>query len=120
MRKLIDKSCAQCTNKGTWAKKLEIFLCAECRNLPKYRLISKTDAKNDYFLTPDDLVNFEKIEANSSYGPATYYRMEDVVNKFCEKFSTDLEHYSNVRMVLVQERWKKLEEKRAKRELNLR
>ena len=118
MANRIDKSCVQCMNKGTWAKKLNIFLCAGCRKLPKYILISKTDAKDNYFLSIDDLINLEKINANSSYGPATYYRKEDLVNKFCEKFNTDLEHYIAVRIGLAQECWEKLQQKRAKREAN--
>ena len=118
MANKIDKSCVQCLNKGTWAKKLNIFLCAGCRKLPKYILISKTDAKDNYFLSPDELVQIVKIDANSSYGPATYYRKEDLVNKFCEKFNTDLEHYLGVRLGLAQEHWNKLQEKRAKREAN--
>jgi hypothetical protein len=118
MANRINKSCEQCMNKGTWATKLSIFLCQVCRKLPKYTLISKTDAKDNYFLSPDELVNFEKIYANSSYGPATYYRKEDLVNKFCEKFNTDLEHYIGVRLRLAQEHWEKIQQKRAKREAN--
>jgi len=116
MRNKINKSCVQCMNKGTWATKLQIFLCKECRNLPRYILISKTDAKDDYFLTQEDLFDVEKIEANSSYGPATYYRKENLINKFCEKYNTTLEHYFDVRMMIAQEKWNILKEKRAKRE----
>ena len=119
MVKKIDKSCIQCTNKGTLAKKLGIFLCTQCRHLPKYTLISKTDSKCDYFLTDGDLLYLEAIEANSSYGPATYYRKEDLINKFCLKYKTDEENYPDVRMYLTQERWANIQEKKANREANL-
>jgi hypothetical protein len=114
----INKSCVNCYRKGTWATRFEIFLCSECRSLPKYILISKTDAKDDYFLTDDDISGMEKLEANGPCGPATYYKKSDLLDKFYEKYNTNAENYFEVKMNLCQERWDKIKEKRAAKELN--
>ena len=45
-----------------------------------------TNCKKIYLLNDDDLDNLYSYEANSSYGPATYYTKEDIVRCACEKY----------------------------------
>ena len=49
--------CTEClTKKGTFRSRLERTLCSECSKLDKYTLITKTNCKNIYLLSENDLL----------------------------------------------------------------
>lgn len=50
------RSCAgECGGTGKWRLWTKTFVCPECRQKPPHKLITRTEAKNTYGLTFDDL-----------------------------------------------------------------
>ena len=86
---VISNKCIECNNKGTKRAKTNIILCKICCKLEKYEVITKTKAKLEYFLNEADLEGVNSINANCSYGPATYYMKTDIMNKSCSKYNVD-------------------------------
>lgn len=85
-------NCIECDKKVKNKSILNIYLCSNCKNLNKYELVTKTTAKNTYKLDDDDLNELHPFYGNSSYGPATYFKKNEVVNKSCIKFNTTQEY----------------------------
>ena len=106
MPQKIQKLCVECNEKGKLNSKLNKIICNECRNLDKYTLITKTFSKKEYLLKDDELAELNSIEANSSYGPATYYIKSDIINKACEKHNTDYNELNNTITKILEEKTK--------------
>jgi DNA-binding transcriptional MerR regulator len=117
--------CIECndnTKKARSRQKIDVILCDDCKKLDKYNLMTKTYSKTTYFLTDDDIIDLKFINANSSYGQATYYTIEDIKNVFCEKYditpeniNNKLEELNEQKKFLQQEKMNKKEEKKNKR-----
>ena len=55
-----EKKCEGCGNKKCKKDRVrDIYICDSCDESIEYKLICKTYAKNQYFLTPDDLDNLD-------------------------------------------------------------
>lgn len=87
-----DKSCINCSKLPTVKNSiLDIYLCKDCENLPKYKLMCKTDVKNTYFLTDKDLelvrkyITFHKRNRCNM----TLYHLQDIEYIFSIKYNTD-------------------------------
>lgn len=81
-----DKTCCDCKlNNGTKSTYFNMYLCSTCRSNEKYKLVSKTNAKKDYFLKDDDLELIDHILGNSAYGPVTYFTEANLIKYICEK-----------------------------------
>jgi len=93
----INKTCIECkVKKGKLSNNFNIIICNNCKIHDKYLLITKTNAKKKYLLKDDDLINLPSINKNSSYGPATYYTKENLLNYMCIKYNIlilDVENY---------------------------
>jgi len=117
--------CIECndnTKKARSRQKIDVILCDDCKKLDKYNLMTKTYSKTTYFLTDDDINDLNSIKADSTYGPATYYTLEDIKNVFCEKYDIIPENIDNKlkelnkqKEYLQQEKMNKKEEKKNKR-----
>ena len=82
----VDKTCIECkNNKGSKSTYFNFYLCSDCRMNDKYTLITKTNVKKYYFLKDEDLDNIDKILGKSSYGPATYFTIENIEKYICNK-----------------------------------
>lgn len=88
--------CYECNiKKGTFSIIFNIIICGECKNKNKYYLITKTDAKKEYLLNDNDLIDIPFINKNSSYGPATYYTKENLFNHICIKHDIKIDEIDN-------------------------
>ena len=105
------KICVECKiNKGKKSVYFDFYLCSDCRFGDKYTLITKTNAKKKYLLKDEDLDKIDKIIGNSSYGPATYFTVENLTKYLCEKnnlfpdqlddFITELINQKNIKAEL--------------------
>jgi hypothetical protein len=98
---VVENCCRECGADPATADKVSkiapllpgIILCKYCRNnIPKYQLITKTNAKKMYSLTDDDLWNLEDkgrviIRKNFHYGARTamhLFLLTDIV-RLCQK-----------------------------------
>ena len=88
--------CIECSNKGRHNIKINKVLCSICNKLDKYLLISKTRAKELYLLKDNMLSSLIPIHANSSYGEATYYTKQDLINLACNIHETIDDNLENV------------------------
>ena len=80
------KTCIECNlNKGSKSVYFNFYLCTDCRNDNKYKLVTKTNAKKYYFLKDEDLDKIDKIVGKSSYGPTTYFTVNNLTKYLCEK-----------------------------------
>lgn len=82
----VDKKCVECGEvKTKKAKARNIYLCGECIDMDKYKLISKTQIEKLYFITEDDLVGCISyiVKQGMGYPNATLYIVSDVKDKFC-------------------------------------
>ena len=89
---IMPNFCVEC--KKTGATQSNIFnklLCSVCKNSDAYKMVYKTTAKKEYFLTDADIGRLEtfdgpKIRRNFT----TLIKLTDVKNAFCKKFSVEL------------------------------
>lgn len=88
--------CIECNNKAPKFTKINEYVCMVCRKLDKYNVISKTNAKKIYFLKDNDLTNIKAYKANSSYGPATYYIKQDLIDYCCIKYNTNKSNIDSI------------------------
>lgn len=90
--------CEECNNYlGKKQTIINKFLCNTCKELNKYIVITKTNAKKNYLFKDDDLIDLTSYEGKSSYGPATYYTIEDLDVKACNKYNI---HKDNIKEFL--------------------
>lgn len=85
-----NTKCEECyKQKGNIHDLFQIRLCVKCKQLPKYKLICKTDAKNKYYLADDDLIELSVLKVkNPHYSRASDMKLFsefDVIAKACEK-----------------------------------
>ena len=114
--RLPPKLCVECNNKGRLVKRLNIIVCIECNKLDKYTLITKTNAKLNYFLTEDDLDddNLISYEGKIGYGPATYFTIHDIKYKVCNKHNVNINECEHLINKLINDKKKRKEERRLK------
>lgn len=100
--------CIECNeNEGKIRKPIDKVLCETCNNLDKHTLLTKTDAKKDYFLKDVDLVNLEAYRVSCRYNTATLYNKFAVMNIACIKYNTtieNLEHSLSIMRVAKEEK----------------
>jgi len=92
--------CQECqTSPGQSIRFIEGPVCEPCSQLAKYNFITKTDAKNDYFLKEEDLDGLQFHQVKSSYGRrqvANLFNKQDIMNKACERHSTTLDDLPHI------------------------
>jgi hypothetical protein len=84
--------CVECNQKVGKRKHsvLDIHICTECTELPKYKLICKTQAMTDYFIKADDLINCKSYTVSrGKYPNMILYHLSDIINVFKFKYNTD-------------------------------
>lgn len=83
--------CVECLTKGTFRSRLERTLCSECSKLDKYTLITKTNCKNIYLLSENDLFGITFYEGKCAFGKgvATFYSKLDIIERACVKYNTN-------------------------------
>ena len=90
------------------------ILCNACKELNKYIVITKTNAKKNYLFKDEDLLNLTSYEANSSYGLSTYYTIEDLDIKACEKYGVYKDNIKEFLSKLHDEKKNKSKERKEK------
>jgi hypothetical protein len=111
----VDKTCVECKiNKGSRSTYFNVYLCTDCRMNDKYTLITKTNAKKNYFLKDEDLDQIDKILGESSYGSATFFTKENIKNYICNKNNLSFDDFDNFITNLNNEKNMKLEIKKNK------
>jgi len=89
----LKKICHECFKKnGTKKKFFNKVLCDECNSLDKYKLVCKSTALKEYYLTDDDLDDLKYVEVkNPHYRSSSnmmLFSLVDIVNKFYYKYDT--------------------------------
>jgi hypothetical protein len=111
-------NCKECNhNPGKSIRFIEDYICVSCSDLPKYKFITKTDAKNEYLVKDIDLEDLESHQVKSSYGHNQYaslYNKLEVMKKACERYSTTLEALPGVLDDKKQEKQNKSRERKIK------
>jgi hypothetical protein len=92
MPKKEEKICEDCGSDDAVKKHNieKIYLCENCIKHEKYTYITKTLAKNDYFLKDGDLENLEMHVTKSGHGSryvAYLHKLLDIKNIFCQKYN---------------------------------
>lgn len=85
----VDKSCIECgESKTKKAKARDFYLCEICSELDKYKLIYKTHIKNKYFITENELEEYDNyiVKQDRGYPNMTLYKISDVKDVFCSKY----------------------------------
>jgi hypothetical protein len=116
---MVKQNCIECGIKTNIYSKMQEYICKNCKILDKYKLITKTASKNDYFLKDDDLNDIKSYEAHCAYGPTTYYKKQEVIIKSCEKYNTALDDLGTFLDNMREEKQAKRNERHAKREEKL-
>lgn len=91
-----SRICIECNIcNGKRISHLDVILCDICSNLDKYKLITKTIAKNDYFLNEDDLENLQYFNVRCSYKIAKLYKKMDIMIKASIKHNLILDNLAD-------------------------
>lgn len=78
------KQCDECGKPNSKINSVhKIRLCHECIKLDEYKMICKTDAKLEYFLTDKDLLQCDSVSGSSD---SVLYKKMDIVDVFCIKY----------------------------------
>jgi hypothetical protein len=88
----IDKNCIECGEKKTRKDRARpIYLCDLCSTTDKYKLLYKTDIKNQYLMTEDELEDYECyiVKGRRGYPDMTMYKISDVKDIFCMNYTID-------------------------------
>ena len=89
-------NCDHCQNKTSCAfsQAFNKTLCSYCKTKEPYKILYKTTAKNQYFLTDKDLHEIETFtgprnQHGGAFGHRNTYlvREYDIQNQFCQKFN---------------------------------
>lgn len=81
-------ACIECYNKAKVHPILQIYLCNECADGIKYKLIYKTHVKTLYFLNENDMDDQHKYIIHGKKLDITLYYLRDVQHVFCKKYNT--------------------------------
>lgn len=110
----MNNKCINCNNKARLFTKMNKIVCMDCRKLDEFTLITKTDSKNIYLLTDNDLSDLTSFTATVKNKLATYYTKHDIINKACNKYNTIID---NLKDILKQLHIVKYEEKKIKEDI---
>lgn len=97
----MSKICIECNGKNARKDRARgIYLCSTCSDTKKYKLICKTFIKNEYFITEDELEDYESyiVEQRRGYPDMTLYHLSDVLTVFCVKYNID-ENNVNTKLI---------------------
>ncbi len=101
-----DIICELCQiKKGSTNIYFNQVLCRNCLNIDEYKMIYKTTAINDFFLNQTDLDELECFEIkNKLYRSKTsyIYRKTDIIDKFCQKYNTNMANINNQLELLIE------------------
>ena len=101
----VDKLCFECKNNiGSKSTYFNIYLCTECKLCDKYTLVTKTNAKKNYFLKDEDLDKIDKILGKSAYGPTTYFTTANLIKYLCDKHNLAPDHLDEYIIKLINQR----------------
>jgi hypothetical protein len=104
----VNKTCSECYNSiGRFNKYFDKYICKDCRILDNYTLITKTNAKNEYFFKDDELQTIKSFAGTSSHGPATYFIKSDLLNLAYNKYNTDSTNLSNILQEIIDNKQQK-------------
>src|SRR5690242_19480957 len=96
-----------CNNCGKTPSKLnrahDMHLCTECEETDEYKMICKTDAKKEYFMTPSDLdqCDFINVSRRRGYADLVLYKHRDILKYFCTKHGIDIEDKDEIEAMRV-------------------
>lgn len=116
----INKKCAECgESKTKKARGREIYLCDVCMEMDKYKLICKTEVKNKYFITEDELEGYDSytVKQGRGFPDMTLYKVSDVKDIFCANYNIDRNSEDDITRVMNElqaQKEKKLLERREK------
>jgi len=117
----IKYPCENCSEPNSRISKAHhIRLCKKCLELDDYKMICKTNAKRDYFLSDTDLSDYDPVSVYRGGGYSDYvlYNQKDIINHFCTKYEVDHDD-SDAISAKQEELAEKRDESRMKRALNV-
>ena len=101
----VDKTCFECkNNNGSMSTYFNIYLCTECKLYDKYTLVTKTNAKKNYFLKDEDLDKIDKILGKTAYGPTTYFTTDNLIKYLCDKHNLAPDQLNDFIINLINQR----------------
>lgn len=66
---MVNKDCSECGVKNSKKDKArQIYLCDGCGTTDKYKLLCKTDIKNDYQITEEELEGYDDYTVKRGRG----------------------------------------------------
>jgi hypothetical protein len=115
-----NKICVECKNneiETSWDSLRNIYLCIDCKDSNKYKLICKTDIRKEYFINPNlmtECINYTKSVYGHKY-ETILYRICDVLDKFCIHYNIDRDDEE-----VIIHKLEELERKRDNRRMKIR
>ena len=101
----VDKSCSECgICMGTYSNVYMRYICKTCRCLDKYTSVTKTNAKKNYLLRDDDLLNLQCSKGRSSYGEATYYNKKEIKKYLSSKLNIEYDEIDRYIKKIIDEK----------------
>jgi hypothetical protein len=101
-----DIICESCEiKKGSQNTYFNQVLCRNCTNIDEYKMMYKTTAINEYFLNQSDLDDLDcfKIKNKLYSSKSSYiYRKTDIIDKFCQKYNTNIANINNQLEILTE------------------
>jgi len=111
----MNKICIECkNNSGSKSTYFNVYLCSTCKLYDKYTLVTKTNAKKNYFLKDEDLDKIDKILGKTAYGPTTYFTVFNLTKYLCEKHKISPDHLDEFIIKLINLRNSNLNNRRKK------
>jgi len=108
--------CIECNeNEGHNRSTIDVVLCDTCKNLDKYTLITKTNAKKEYLLNDSDFEDLRFVRGKTKFCIATFYYKSDLMNKASIKFNTTLENINEFITNMISEKNRIKNERKQKR-----
>lgn len=98
------------------------YLCKDCNQLPEYKIICKTTAKNKYFLTDKDIKNIETFEKRGYTGYKNIFILMkeiDVIDYFCAKHEISDNQIEHVISMLADKKEEKSQKRKEKKNLEM-
>jgi len=95
----VDKLCVECKNNNcSISTYFNIYLCSDCKSNDKYTLVTKTNAKKNYFLKDEDLDKIDKIVGKSAFTTA------NLIKYLCDKHNLSPDHLDEYIIKLINQR----------------
>ena len=116
--------CLECASIETKFHRFhEIYLCANCKELSKYKLLTKTIVKNEWFLTDKDIKDIHYFEtANTMFkraAPICLYIQPEIESIFCSKFNCSNDLIEQKKHEIKIEKDNKREKREAKKNIKV-